>query len=312
MAEELNQVRNIRLKPERLAFQQSDSLLKCEADLMEIPYSDFLLIKQMEDGLSESEKKDLDKLVVRDDRLIKKGLQFHNTRLSVQPIPYPWKENLLRKQILPHFKLFIRSVAAAVILIMLFWGYRFLNIWDVNQRQMPMVSMKPLTNIQLPEVGMDDQLFVEEAKTFEGAEDANTKHPENFKLHRGISGEKRGSGAENLLIAKGEDLVLLEPISLKKDIKEFVVNIPNAYEAGLRHMMPMYLDIHNNRLVLMAQTDNPVDKQNDEGILFKGLQLFDKVGGKLIQFQPVYDDEGNFIAYNFKAGSIEMAQKIRR
>jgi len=309
LAEELNLLDNIHLEPETLTFQQSDHLLKSEADLMGIPYADFLLIKQMEEGLSDTEKKELDKLIGQDDRLIKRGMEYQNAHLSGEAISYQGKDSLMKKQVISHFIPFIRTAVAAAVLVLIFLGYQLLNPF-VNPRYMTMTPLQPLTNIQFPEGGIADSFFIAAIKPVSVNENAPTQHPEKIEsIHHALI-DKNTIDTQTRL---AENINFLTPISLKNGITVLPENIPNAYETGLRHMMPMYLDIHNNRRLLAAQLlDNPVAKENGEGIFLKGLQFFDKVGGDLIRFQPVFDDEGNFIAYNFKAGAIEMAKKIKR
>jgi hypothetical protein len=44
----------------------------------------------------------------------------------------------------------------------------------------------------------------------------------------------------------------------------------------------------------------------------KSLQLVDRVSGDLVNFDKLYDEDGNYVAYNFKAGYFEVERKIRR
>ena len=300
LAKELEQFADISLPVNNIVFHNKERLLKTEADLMDIDYPDYLLIKRMEEGLSHEEETQLEQLYKENRTLKNRDEEFQKTRLAGGDIVFNSKEKLLRKQVIPLKSMVIRLVAAASLLVMMFLGYKMINSGE-KPTGMAMVPLEPINKVYLESdwrINSNSLVSVSLINYEPGvspaeAHNLNTTNTSGYNLQ-----ERFGFEVEIPLIANNKNILL-------------PVDIPNAYETGLRHMMPLYLDINNNSSFLVNGGENDI-KEREESFLVRGLQFFDKVGANIIQFEQVFDEEGNFVAYNFKAGSIEMQKKVKR
>jgi hypothetical protein len=86
----------------------------------------------------------------------------------------------------------------------------------------------------------------------------------------------------------------------------FLVSAPNAYELGLSRMMPLFLELNNENDRFWADAMEPASGKAGRNLLNRGLEIVDKIAGDLVQFNKVYDDEGNYVAYNLQTPVFEM------
>ncbi|MFW6043330.1 MAG: anti-sigma factor family protein, partial [Marinilabiliaceae bacterium] len=103
LAEELDSIGNVRLEPEHVPFSGKASLLKENAENVCPGRADYLLIKQMEEGLSKEEERELEEWIDLDANLLKRQDSYQLTRLKAPALSFDGKEKLLRKRVAPHF-----------------------------------------------------------------------------------------------------------------------------------------------------------------------------------------------------------------
>lgn len=305
LAKELDQFAEISLDCDNVSFNGKERLFKSEADLIGIEYPDYLLIKRIEEGLSIKEEAQLNNLITDNVNLINRDAEFQQTRLIGEKILFPGKEKLLRKQVNPLFTFVKRTVVAASLLVMIFFGYKMFNRENQLTRT-AMVPLDPIRNVHFEDVQIISNSLVPISQK-QNEPNTQLAHIKEMKPNQAVN-------AKNLKDTYfGQDLPENAPVlPLVANYKTTLlpVEIPNAYETGLRHMMPQYLDINNNPSFMAYGEVNDTDKP-DESLLLRGLQFFDKVGVNLIQFEQVFDEEGNIVAFNLKAGAIEMQKKIK-
>lgn len=302
LEKELKGVEELKLSSAVPQYSSTASLYKKESDLMAVSRPDYLLIKQMEQGLSGEEEFELSEEIRSDGLLIKKGLEFQQTKLHAETIPYLKKGALLQRSV--GFRYMIARVAAAVIFLAV-----LLTVWNSDSffsSQKQEVALQKLQSLpaifEEQEFSVPEPIHVAEGRT--GQEEYNRQQPEVIL-----------SAIENrqdfLAEKKGEEVPMQRMISnvLKEGL---AVQVPNAYETGLRHMMPMYLDINRDCEPMLAQQSPRYESPSENNFLMKGIQFVDRVSGDLVNFDKLYDEDGNFVAYNLKAGYLEVERKLRR
>ncbi len=307
LANELNSFEEIRLEPAEVNFVDRNKLEKTEADVMGIDASDYLLIKQMEEGLSKAEEITLSDSVKQDGSLIRREREFQKTNLLSDHIVFPAKSSLLRKNFKPVYVLLSKAGFAAAVLGLIFIGWELLQTNDNSYRA---ITLIPLESSDIEVFSIDEismQLATSSPSNYSIEKELeNAVESVNPGLHGGMKKER--SEQKNAL--SGQPFRPLE-VHLSKNVR-LPVELPNAYETGLRHMMPLYLDLNNERKQLFAFEDAENKKPQEDGLFIKGLRFVDKVSGDLVNFDRMYDNEGNYVAYNLKTGGFEMERKVRR
>ncbi len=305
LAEELQMLENVNLEASAEVFEQKEKLLKPDTALTDIPEVDYLLIKRMEEGLTRDEEMSLAGYFDANPALIISVGEYQKTRLIAdETVHFPMKTSLLKRSLRPVLPAW-SGIAAAFLLFLGYQGYHLIYnsqepvssdvqlsymvprhsaiipVEDIQAEHLTLKPVKPSGIVSEPNVFTEDAIY--EPKE----EPAEKVLPSAFE--------------PTLLASKGID-----------DLKLHVTS-PNAYETGLRHMMPLYLDINNSRKRLLAEeTSQNRRGVRENGILVRGLQFVDKVSGELISFDKVYDEQGNYVAFNLKTMNLEIEQKVRR
>jgi hypothetical protein len=301
---ELELYESYTLQPETLHFTGKENLKKFEADVMGLEPVDYLLIKQMEDGLNDIEEEKLASFTKEDETVIGRGKEYHKTRLVHESVIFPNKTAMLRHRIRPAI-FYISGVSASAILAILFFlGWYFTGVEQVGEEP---ITMNRLSPIEIP------------VHEFSPAPlESRTLAP--IAIHDEPLGEMEVQKSKEIIDIEEEKVFAMRiekpqpPMSYLKPqkIELLPVEVPDAYELGLRHMMPLYLDNFNNSKARLADESYPKKEAGDDNLLLRGLQFVDKVSGILVNFDRVYDEEGNFVAYNFRTVGFEMERKVRR
>jgi hypothetical protein len=301
LAEELHNFENIKLVPEAVLFSRKENLHRSEADLMGIDTADFLLIKQMEEGLNSNEEKELAGKIKKDESLIKKGEEFQLSHLSAELSEFPNKKSLLRRDLVNVYSIAVRVASVAAVLVLLMIAYQWRLKFSISEKPVAVAPVetntKQMENIktgtdQLAKVNLNPLNRVDEKEIMDNTETLSI----NKKVEDARTTQQ--PPVMKLMVSKSGD-----------DVKLPVI-IPNVYETGLRQMMPLYLDLNNRRKALLASLDRQ-KRSGNNSLLMKGLQFVDRFGGDLVKFDRLYDEDGNYVAYNFKAGNIKMEQKVK-
>ncbi|PWD99718.1 hypothetical protein [Marinilabilia rubra] len=306
LADELKSFESLELEAEEVSFSTKSQLEKSEADFMEMSSSDYLLVKQMEEGLNDGEEQELATKIKEDESLIKRGKQFQLTRLYSETVSFPAKASLIHRKIGKVYALGIRVASAAAVVLVAVWGY---NNFMLQTPDDSLADLKPLKgkSIPSPEPNIGDALKVAESLAM--TEDMSSKTMKEFSENQMSFPESDNVKAETGALGTGPEMTLLA--SRASLTITLPVDMPSAYEAGLRHMMPQYLDIHNRQQALLANQNQKRSPQNDNSLFVKGLKFVDKVSGDLVNFEQLYDEDGNYVAYNLEAGNIKMKQKVK-
>jgi len=308
LAEELDKFEELTLQPADISFDAASRLQKSEADVMQIARPDFLMIKQLEDGLTEAEGQELAEEIRKDESLIRKGREYRLTRLAPELIEYAGKHSLIRKEIRPMLIQISRitAAAAAVIFVMIFGLKVFNSVPDEDTIALHPLEPLPADINETVEIEKDLKNILE---PYNSAKLLSSRQ----KVEYSVSDIQDDIKRQNTTIeSSGTMDAPMVPLPSRGFDQTLFVSVPNVYEAGLRHMMPMYLDLNREKQNFIAENREPASPEETNSILVRGIQFVDKVSGDLVNFDKLYDEDGNFVAYNLKAGGFEVEKKLRK
>lgn len=309
LAEELESVGNIRLAPENVPFPGKASLFMENAEDLCPGRADYLLIKQMEEGLNEEEEKELAEMIDSDASLLKRGDLYQHSRLKAPSLTFESKENLLRKRVSGVFSknLYRWASVAAVGLMLLYFGWHLLEVspesrgnWSASR-----LESRGFTGFEIPEVSVVLNDMPRQHNQLENSEALSPQNSSFFSDDR----ENSFSGIESKSRLMISEMTPLRPKLISAELLH--VEQPNGYETGLRYMMPLYLELNRNREKFLAGKENDGASVDNKSVIFRGMQLMDKLGGDLVHFDKIYDEEGNYVAFNFKTGAFEVEKRIK-
>ncbi|MFW5889832.1 MAG: anti-sigma factor family protein [Marinilabiliaceae bacterium] len=312
LAEELDSIGNVRLEPEHVSFSRKASLLKESAENVCPERADYLLIKQMEEGLNQEEENELEKWMASDANFLKRRDSYQLTRLKAPALSFDGKEKLLRKRVAPRFsgKFYRWASVAAAALVVLYFG---LNRIDVASDHVDLFSPSRLdprgfSGFEAPEV----PVVLAEV----GSGPFQTENPANSlpQNHNSLTdkGEKKSfePATENASKISMSEIIPQKRRPIAANLLH--VEPPDAYEEGLRHMMPLYLELNRHKQKLLAGKKEEGAPVENKSLIVRGMQLMDKLGGEMVHFDKVYDEEGNYVAFNFKTGVFEVEKTVKR
>lgn len=272
LREEYEMMKSAVLKPEKINFDRKHLLLKSTDPLIDMPETDYLLIKQMEEGLTESEQIRLNELVKLFPSLIKDSQSYKLTKLQSQQVTYSKKSSLLRKNYQPRIWAAIGSVAAAAAILFFLLkpatnlptsNKTFISdlTYETNKKEEIIVEQPIVAEVVKPEP-VNKSIYVPQ-KSEIAAVVNNTQTPE----------------------IKDDEIQFIS----KPDLQLFPqVKKINAYETGLNMMLPQYIE--NNRLLLAFELEQYDYKSEPErgNIIKAGLRLINRISQRNIVIENYF------------------------
>jgi len=259
------------LIPENKVFKDKHRLLKSTDPIIDMPESDYLLIKRMEEGLTEQEHNRLVELGKLFPVLKNDYKAYKKTKLQPQQIVFPKKSSLLRKNIRLYIWTSIGSVAVAAT-ILFFILKPVDNLIDKDENNL------------ITEINNPDEIIIEQSATedVKEAEHLTVKKIKKDKilLTDNINFETEPK-VEETFFASSE---IVEPISLQPFKPLLNVQKINIYEKGLSIMIPLYLE--NQQLIQALKTEPESDNEIDRGFLLKvSEKLLSRITSRNIVFE---------------------------
>ncbi|MCU4156668.1 hypothetical protein J1N10_11830 [Carboxylicivirga sp. A043] len=293
----------------QLADDFKEQLLKHEADVYDLPVSDYLFIKKQEEGLSKTEQSELLLIEPNKHKQEKISLDYQKTILrSDTTVLYDDKSKLRRFALFPVFKQYVirRSIAAAAIIAV------FASVWFITET--PDISTPQVANTVTSHVDELEKPIVAESKI----------------LEKPLPDEKQPSKDSLLKLAndpmelKKESAAKQKPASTKNanylasigHIKPLNNHKINAYEHGLNVMMPQYMN--NNLLreeLASIYRKIEVDESSNPSISFAllegGVKVMNFLSKESVKMQKYYNDNGEVVGYKVKGENLELNRKVK-
>ncbi|MDR2929019.1 MAG: hypothetical protein LBV41_12595 [Cytophagaceae bacterium] len=270
--------RDIVLQPDNVSFDKKYLLLKSTDPLIEMPESDYLLIKQMEDGLTDEERNRLGEINLLYPELIEDAVYYRKSKLRNEQTVYSQKSKLLRKTgIIVHLWRAAGSVAAAAAILLF-----VLFLSDNNESRIILSKTDTKTEIDLHVANVEEQL---------------------------VAAQKSNAVEKEKLITVQQSIVVNSKETEQEDEMspnirhEIIASIPrpqlnplletekvNAYETGLVTMIPKYLE--NYRLIQamtqMEEAEVEYSRYEEASIISAGARLLKFITSRNIVFERVY------------------------
>lgn len=282
-------------------YPHKQRLLKSTNAEMDIPESDFLFVKRMEDGLSQQETARLKELLDRYPELNNDELLYNHTILYAPEIVYGNKESLGRKNTVWIWPLVQGIVAAAILLILILPGGK------VYQFEKPKISIPELSEAKKTQNISPSIRELLHVAASEIEKEPNNKIQRTQISHNLMINEPE-TGVAEIAYTK---LVPINPIAMPHFDIEVSTQPVDAYETGLAMMIPTY--INNQRIKEAQDIIIPEDTSSTKASLLEiGSNFVTRLTQKELAFRKVYDTEGNVIAINVKSGDFEMLQRVPR
>ncbi len=294
------------------AYPGKHRLLRTSSANIDLPETDFLLIKKMEEGLTEQETKRLAQLehfypaIKTDEKL------YNKTKIEPPVIVYGKKKTLIRKRATWVWAVLQATAAAAILLLLIIPGKTNVDNFIQNKDYTALSEIQNQLNTANPISNETKNKTVPQQTN-------NTSTPVSLKneMIQKKSAQEPSLQTENpvdyLPQTTENSFPKIEPVEFIATTGfSFQVSSlqTEAYEKGLAVMIPTF--INNQRMQNAIEIVPDENTSADASILEKGADFFARLIQKELAFRKVYDTDGNVVAINVKSGEFEMSQRLPR
>ncbi len=293
LREELDSIAAMKLTATKksVEFKNKHLLLRNQESEINIPETDYLLIKKMEEGLTNQESERLIQLIKQYPQVKKDDILYPKTKLVPPPIVYSAPNKLIRRRSGLWVRIIYNGVAAAILVMLMLSENRKVLVDENNSTE-------------------GNTAFI--SGTYSNTPTVAENNPETFSaITKGeVLSKKQTVKPENShpLPTDFEKSDPVDPI-IGPVINLRVSSIQiNAFEQGLAMMIPVY--IQNQRFQNFSSVASEETYGVTLSLLEKGTDILSRLTTKELAFRKVYDSEGNVVAVNVKSGDFEMAQRL--
>ncbi|TCO08368.1 hypothetical protein [Natronoflexus pectinivorans] len=284
-----------------LSFSQEDSfpnksrLKKAPEPFSNISEYDYLLIKNSEEELTNSEQSQLNSILENDPASESELKLFERLKLQAPEVVMPGRAKLLRRRVKVNYFNYLK-VAAAAILIFVMFNYRENVSLNDSSQEFRLASVTEVEPI-IHEPVMDEEVFAMQSS------DILVTLP--TILADGVASYTAKPEVSDVL---DEPELLQLPRPAIQPLNPGIM--PNAYEAGLALMLPQYVE--NRRLMAQLDPERSGSQQEDTktllertGVLFRSVNPLSNLA-----YNRVYDEEGEVVAINISSDNFELTQRV--
>ncbi len=308
---ELDGINDMVLEPENISFVDKSSLLKTEASGYDIPYEEYIAIKEIETGLNEEEKQWKEVYINASDDNYKLFAAYQNTKLkSDHSILFPHKGNLKRVPVIPIFKsTTLRKVSAAAVIAVLLSIGTFPYLKKSGKNIQSVVVNDTPSLIVLPQKPQD--------KTAEDRQVPTSS--DNTPVENKNEQQKEGVHTTHYQDDKQPDKeeIFIEPM-VRKTIDIKLPNKPlNAYEIGLNAMMPIMIannlrqaEVNELAMENHVQTESQKLSRSVKA-LGTGIRFINYLSGNPTTIKKYVNEDGEMVAYQLESDNISYSRKIK-
>ena len=314
LKEELNGLDNTILSPINETFNDKTGLLKSQADEYQIEYSEYIAIKEVEEGLDKDELKWKKDYLNENSEHSKLFLLYTKTLLKAdQTIRYQFKGSLKRVKLIPALKVSsIKriSAAAAIALLLSVGTLPFLkksadNIQTVAVNDTPSLITMP----KIKKGKVDNSKNNVEEKSIA----AKKVHAEKVKTSSKIIQKEKSNNSSNIDRREEINLTPLQNMGIEP-IKSHRLN---AYEVGLNNMMPIIiannLEKKEKEYLAMKSHVNEESQRLSRSAraIVSGVKVINFLAGNETTMKKVVNEDGQLVAYQVESDNISIRQRIK-
>ncbi|MCW3789261.1 anti-sigma factor family protein [Plebeiibacterium sediminum] len=312
---EIEGISDMVLEPESISFADKTSLLKAEASEIDIPYEEYIAIKDIETGLDENEKQWKADFINSSEENHKLFIAYQNTKLkSNNTIKFAHKSVLKRVTLLPIFTpATLRKVSAAAVIALL-----------ISIGTFPYLK-KSAKNMQSVVVNDTPSLIVLPKNT--QTQNTQKKQDNNESAQSTLNTSVKETGTESVTNTETTDNqkeeqqvredIYIEPL-VGKSIHFEKQNKPlNAYEIGLNAMMPIMIanNLRQTEVNELAM-ENHVQSESQKlsrsvNALGTGIRFINYLSGNPTTIKKYINEDGEMVAYQLESDNISFSRKIK-
>ena len=297
----------ISLSADQSKYKYKDQLQKHPAEAYNLPVKDYLLIKQLEEGLTKTEESELT-LLVPDSKIRSKEVNDYSlARLTPDiQLKFTGKYKLKRFSLYPVFKqAFVHRAAAVVATLAL-----ISTIWFFNSRVEDhpiLVQNKPAELIKTDELA-DAKILEKTLIT-----SAPPSKDSLLKLSNDPMELKQAKKTTKTNEAKAQNTNYLAAITHIERLDHKPIN---AFEYGLNVMMPQYLD---NNLISqeLASIYRKIETEQESpslslALVESGVKVMNFLSKDEVKMEKYYNEDGKIVGYQVKGNNLEVNRRADR
>ena len=309
---EIEGLNDMVLEPLNILFTDKTSLLKNEASEIDIPYEEYIAIKDIETGLDETEEQWKEDFINASEENNKLFIAYQNTKLkSNNTINFPHKGVLKRVTLLPFYKpTTLKKISAAAVIAILISLGTFPYLKKSGQDMQTVVVNDTPSLIVLPK-NTQTQKKQQKTEAYHPAQaSVNTTTPD-----KAIPKTKTTDHQKEEQPIR-ED-IFIEPM-VRKTIKIQKQNKPiNAYEIGLNAMMPIMIannlkqaEVNELAMENHVQTESQKLSRSVKA-LGTGIRFINYLSGNPTTVKKYINEDGEMVAYTLESDNISFSRKIK-
>ena len=266
LKKEFDMMRPVTLYPEKVSFDKKHLLFKSTNPDFDMPESDYLMIKELEEGLTSDENKRLNALKETYPALKKDAEIYKSVKLQPQKIVYLHKDALRKRNLIPRILISVGSVAAAALLL-----FMLIPLNDISRTGEPIIlgsNSEPAVE-NTTDFPQTNDITIEKPETAEIIKENNIRH-----IAQSIKKEElpETTNVETFIHQELIASISISHTELLPQRREI-----NVYEMGLNTMIPQYID--NMRLLEAFNVTYEVEDENyDSNSIFqKGVKFLTRI-----------------------------------
>ncbi len=299
------------LVPANDTFNAKSRLIKTEADEFEMPYEDYIAIKEIEGELNAEEILWKKSVANKEDACSLSQAYQHTILQKDQNIKFPAKDTIKRVSLIPVFSVatFKKvSVAATIAIVLSIATLPFLKE-SANDIQSVAVNDTP-SAIVVP-----TQKNIEKAKKTSVEESTALKDSITNKNERRQHIQENNSTVSDFKERERDEPI--EPIFAKSPQIETTGLKLNAYELGLNAMMPLVI-AHNleeqEKYYLAMERQIQIESERlskSAWAISSGVKVINFLSGSKAKVKKFVNENGDMVAYQLKSETISVSRKIK-
>ncbi len=312
---ELEDLNKTILRPDNSISFDKDDLLKTEADEIEIPFPDYIAIKEVEEGLNQEELLWKEMYINEDKNNHILFEDYKKTILrTIHSISYPTKNTLKRVKIVPYLtikKLEQFGIAATIAIGISVGSWYVLKI---NKPQHQITAFKN-KSVETKDT-LNKQAYTKIAQ-IESSENNTQKTHDTEKQRPAVSHNKQIYTPSFTNEKSSFKRDTMQFIATSASIQKLRTEKVNAFEVGLNNMMPLLISnsLQNKKEQEMAmKTYISKESQRLERqarFISKGAKVLNFLSGNNTTIHRITNDEGELIAYQVESDNLSVRKKIK-
>ncbi len=302
--DEIEEYQNITLSAGVQHYEPKASLYRTGCNDMELQESDFLMVKELEDGLTQQESARFEMLKNNNHTLVLEQELMAKTILTPDKATFANKSKLKRIRMASVTLYVARRAVAAVAIIALIvtvsiMGYRQTI---THNGQLIVQSAQP-TSRDITQENTDTKAITE-TKTI--SEEKTEDLPSEAKK---VENSRKISIEREVQQISTHDVEPIKTLDSRPAIIATQNNI-NAYELGINHMMPLYVAMLQNENIKPEIENQPLPLKIK--LIEGGVKILGFMSGSDIKFSTEQDEAGNIVAYTVITENNIFNKQIRR